>query len=152
MELWSADRGGVFVPIKGTFPLTRSGYRSAERILGLQCFHVVCFHYGGAEAGRRRVYAAGPQEWVLEPFFVAVWRQLASSLLEYRSRDIDIKEYSDRSESRHANVMLCCLSACQISKRLNNSINIPASTFHGILGQDILTAYWIEHQLAESWC
>ena len=27
------------------------------------------FHYGGAEAGRIRVPATGPQEWVLEPIF-----------------------------------------------------------------------------------
>ena len=59
-------RGGS---IEATFPLTRSSHRSAERIFGLQCFHVVCFHYGGAEVGRRRVSAADLQEWVLEPFF-----------------------------------------------------------------------------------
>ena len=59
---------------KGTFPLTRSDRRSAEQIFGLQCFHAVCFHYGGAETGRRRVSAAGPQEWVLEPFFRSALR------------------------------------------------------------------------------
>ena len=48
---------------------------------------------GGAEAGVRGRYA----EWVLEPFSappcgaVAVWRQLASTHLKYRSRYIDIK-------------------------------------------------------------
>ena len=75
----------------------RSGHRCVERIFGLQCFHVVCFHYGGTEAGRRRVSMAGPQEWVLEPFFRCVLRsgsglrQLVLRLLKYRSRDIDAK-------------------------------------------------------------
>ena len=49
---------------------------------------------GGAEAGVRGRSA----EWVLEPFFVtpcgavAAWRRLASTLLKYRSRYIDIKK------------------------------------------------------------
>ena len=60
---------------------------------------------GGAEFGgfsvfmcvstvavRRRVSAADPQEWVLKPFFrSALRRQLASNLLKYRGRDIDIR-------------------------------------------------------------
>ena len=54
-----------------TFPLTRSGsgvVTSADRIWGYSVF-MLCFHYGGADAGRKRVSTAGPQEWVLEPFF-----------------------------------------------------------------------------------
>ena len=51
----------------------RGGRRRAERIFGLQCFHVVCFHYGGLEAVRRRVSAAGSQEWVLEPSIITLW-------------------------------------------------------------------------------
>ena len=46
-----------------------SSGRWAGRIFGFHCFHLVCFHYGGAEAERRWVSPAGPLEWVLEPFY-----------------------------------------------------------------------------------
>ena len=68
-SLWAAPDARS----KGTFPLTRSGSGAVTEVrsgfLGLQCFHVVCFHYGGADAGWKRVSAAGPHEWVLELFF-----------------------------------------------------------------------------------
>ena len=57
---------------KDTFPLTRS---LAERIFWFQCFHVVYFYFGGAEAVWRRVSAADPQEWPLEPCFRSALRR-----------------------------------------------------------------------------
>ena len=99
----------------------RGGRRRAERILGLQCFHVVCFHYGGSEAVRRRVSAAGPQEWVLEPFFRSALRS-GSGLntnglksLEASKPRYWYKKYSNRSEIGQANLLLCCWSTCQNS-------------------------------------
>ena len=67
----------------------------AERQRGGYSVFMLCV--SGSEAVRRRVSAAGPQEWALEPFSappcgaVAVWRQMASSLLKHRRYGIDIK-------------------------------------------------------------
>ena len=85
------------VPLKVTFLLRRSGHRRAERILWFQCFHIVCFHYGGV--GRygggcpRRIRRNGSRgHFTVSPSgAVAVWRHLASSFLKYRNRDFDIK-------------------------------------------------------------
>ena len=136
---WMGPYFHLSIQWEGTFPLTRSGHRSAGRIFRLQYFHAVCFHYGRAEAGRRRVSAAGPQEWVLEPFFRSALQRLRfwdnwSHVSWSIEAAISILKYSDRSEIEHTILRLCCWPACQISKQLENNINLPASTFHGILG------------------
>ena len=126
---------------KGTFPLMRSGRRWAERIFGFQCFHVVCFHYGGAVAVRRRASAADPQNGSWSHFSVppcgavAVWRQLASTLLKYRSRYIDIK---NNSIARWFDRRISCCAAVPSVKFQSDwralSINLRALGVHGMLG------------------
>ena len=49
----------------------------------------MCFHYGGAGSGTEVGVLGGYPG--TGPGAVTVWRQLASSLLKYRSPDIDIK-------------------------------------------------------------
>ena len=92
----------VTVHNKGTFPLTRSGSGAVIAVrsgfLGHSVFMVCVSTMAGRSRGGggcpRRVRRNGSWGHFSAPpcEAVAVWRQLSSSLLKYRSCDIDIKD------------------------------------------------------------
>ena len=119
--------------IRGTFPLMRSGSGAvaagSERIFGFRCFHVVCFHYGGAVAVRWRC-GDGCSRWIRRMGPGAIFRSAlrsGSGLETIGINSLEVSKplywywkYPDRSVIWQENLLLCCCSICEISKRLES--------------------------------